>query len=80
VYDKCCKKIPELKCDASDKHNDGSSYSDNSEQFVKITATQSVNESFQSIGKSPIKKKGLGKGKYPTSKIKKIENVVKTKI
>jgi hypothetical protein len=73
VYDKCCKKIPELKCDASNKQNDGSSYSDDSELFVKITATQFVNESLQSIGELPIKKKGPGKGKYPTSKIKKLK-------
>jgi hypothetical protein len=70
VYDKCCKKIPELKFDASSKQNYGSSYSDDSEQFVKFTAMRSANESLQSVGESHIKRKGLGKGRYPTSKIK----------
>jgi hypothetical protein len=32
---------------------------------------QALNESLQSIGESPIKKKRLGDGKYPTSKMKK---------
>jgi hypothetical protein len=70
VYDRCCEKIPELKCNASGKQNDGSSYSDDSEQFVKFVAMQSINESFQSIDESPTKKKALGKGKYLTSKIR----------
>jgi hypothetical protein len=45
-----------------------------------ITAMQSVNESLQSIGESPIKKKRLGEGKYSTSKIKRIEKAVRTRI
>jgi hypothetical protein len=36
---------------------------------------QSLNESLQSIGESPIKKKRMGEGKYPTSKMKRIEKV-----
>jgi hypothetical protein len=47
VYDRCCRKIQELKCDASNKQNGGSSDSDDSEQFVKTMAVQSVNESLQ---------------------------------
>jgi hypothetical protein len=39
---------------------------------------QSLNESLQSIGESPIKKKRHGEGKYPTSKMKRIEKAVKT--
>jgi hypothetical protein len=45
-----------------------------------ITAMQSLNESLQSIGESPIKKKRLGEGKYPTSKMNRIEKAVKTRI
>jgi hypothetical protein len=41
---------------------------------------QSLNESLQSIGESPIKKKRLGKGKYPRSKMKRIEKAVETRI
>jgi hypothetical protein len=41
---------------------------------------QSLNESLQSIGESPIKKKRLGEGKYPTKKIKRIEKAVKIRI
>jgi hypothetical protein len=41
---------------------------------------QSLNESLQSFGKSPIKKKRLDEGKYPTSKMKIIEKAVKTRI
>jgi hypothetical protein len=54
--------------------------SDKIEQFAKITAMQSLNESLQSIGEAPIKKKRLGKCKYPTSKMKRIEKAVKTRI
>jgi hypothetical protein len=60
VCDKCRKKISKLKCDASTKQKDDDSYSDEFEQFGKITAVQSLNESLQSNGKSPIKKKRLG--------------------
>jgi hypothetical protein len=41
---------------------------------------QSLNESLQSIGESPIKKKRLGEGKYPTGKMKRIEKAVKSRI
>jgi hypothetical protein len=41
---------------------------------------QSLNESLQSIGESPIKNKRLGEGKYPTSKMKRTEKAVKTRI
>jgi hypothetical protein len=41
---------------------------------------QSLYESFQSIGESPIKKKRLSEGKYPTRKIKRTEKAVKTRI
>jgi hypothetical protein len=41
---------------------------------------QSLNESLQLIGESPIKKKTLGEGKYPKSKIKRTEKAVKTRI
>jgi hypothetical protein len=80
VCDKCCKKISKLKCDASNKQEDDDSNSDKTEQFAKITAMQSLNESLPSIGESPIKKKRLGEGKYPTSKMKRIENAVKARI
>jgi hypothetical protein len=43
VCDKCCKKISELKCDASNKQKDDDS--DETEQFAKITAMQSSNDS-----------------------------------
>jgi hypothetical protein len=78
VCDKCREKISKLKCDASNKQKDDDS--DEIEQFAKITAMQSLNESLQSIGESPIKKKRLGEGKYPTSKMKRIENSLKTRI
>jgi hypothetical protein len=39
----------------------------------------SLNESLQSVGESPIKKKRLGEGKYPTRKMKIIEKTVKTR-
>jgi hypothetical protein len=42
--------------------------SDEVEQFAKITKVHFINESLQVIGESLIKKKRLGKGKYPTSK------------
>jgi hypothetical protein len=57
VCDKCQKKIPKLKCAASNKQKDDDSDSDEIEQFAKITAMQSLNESFQLIGGSPTKKK-----------------------
>jgi hypothetical protein len=41
---------------------------------------QTLNESLQSIGESSIKKKRLGEGKYPTSKVKRTEKAVKTRI
>jgi hypothetical protein len=53
---------------------------DDIEQFAEISAMQSVNESLKSIGESLIKKKGLGKGKYPTSKMTRIENAVTTEL
>jgi hypothetical protein len=54
--------------------------SDKIEQFARITAMQSLSESLQSIGESPIKEKRLSEGKYPTSKMKRIEKAVKTRI
>jgi hypothetical protein len=80
VCDKCRKKISKLKCDASTKQKGDDSDSDEIEQFAKITAMQSLNESLQSIGDSPIKKKRLGEGKYPTRKMKRIGKAVKTRI
>jgi hypothetical protein len=41
---------------------------------------QSLNESMQSIGESPIKKTRLREGKYPASKMKRTEKAVKTRI
>jgi hypothetical protein len=41
---------------------------------------QSLNESLQLIGESSIKKKRLGEGKFPASKMKRIEKAVKTRI
>jgi hypothetical protein len=41
---------------------------------------QSLNESLQSIGESPIKKTRLGEGKYSTRKMNRIEKAVKTRI
>jgi hypothetical protein len=55
------KKISKLKCDASSKQKNDSEI-DETEHFAKITAMQSLNESLQSTGESPIKKKRLGKG------------------
>jgi hypothetical protein len=52
---------------------DDDSDSDEIEQFAKITAMQSLNESLRSTGESPTKKKRLGEGKYPTRKMKIIE-------
>jgi hypothetical protein len=46
--------------------------SDEIEQFSKIIAIQSLNESLLSIGESPIKKKRIGKGKYTTRKMTRI--------
>jgi hypothetical protein len=60
------------------KSKDDDSGSDEIEQSAKITAMQSLNESLQSIGESPIKRKRLGEGKYPTSKMKRTEKAVKT--
>jgi hypothetical protein len=80
VCDKCRTKISKLKCDASNKQKYDESDSNEIEQFAKITAMQSLNESSQLIGESPIKKKRLGEGKYPTSKMKRIEKAVKTRI
>jgi hypothetical protein len=62
VCDKCRKKISELKCDASNKQEVYDSDNNDIEQFAKITAMQSLNESLQSIGESPIKNKRLGEG------------------
>jgi hypothetical protein len=76
VCDKC-HKISKLKCDASNKQKDDDSDSDKTEQFARITAMQSLNESLQSTGESPIKKKRLGEGKYLTTKINRIEKAVK---
>jgi hypothetical protein len=41
---------------------------------------QSLNESLQLIGESPIKRKRLGKGKHTTSKMKRNEKAVETRI
>jgi hypothetical protein len=71
VCDKCCIKVPELKCDTSNKQNYGSSDSDDSEQFIKIIAMQPIIESLQSVGEPLIKKTRLVKGKYPISNYKK---------
>jgi hypothetical protein len=78
VCGKCHKKISKLKCDALTKQKDDDS--DEIEQFDKITAMQSLNESLQLIGESPIRKKRLSEGKYPTSKMKRTEKAVKTRI
>jgi hypothetical protein len=83
VCDKCRKKTSKLKCDASTKpkyDDSDSAVTDEIEQFAKITAMQSLNESLQSIGESPIKKKRLGEGNYPTRKMKRIEEAVETRI
>jgi hypothetical protein len=47
MYDKWCKKILKLKHDASNKQTDYDSDSDETEEFAKITAMQSLNESLQ---------------------------------
>jgi hypothetical protein len=78
VCDKRRKKISKLKCDASNKQKDYDSVE--IEQFAKITAMQSLNESLQSIGESLVKKKRLGEGEYPTRKIERIEKAAKTRI
>jgi hypothetical protein len=62
VCDKCRKKISKLKCDASNKQKDDDSDSNEIEQFAEITAMQSLNESLQSIGESPIKKEKTRQG------------------
>jgi hypothetical protein len=43
VCDNCCKKISKLNCDAWNKEKDDDSNSDETEEFVKITAMQSLN-------------------------------------
>lgn len=58
------------------KQKDDISDSDKIEQFDKITVMQSLDQTLQLIGESPIKKKKLGKA----SKMKRIESAVKTKI
>jgi hypothetical protein len=80
VCDEYRKKMSKVKCDASNKQNHDDSDSDEIEQFAKITAMQSLNESLQSIGESSIKKKRLSECKYPTSKMKRIEKAVKIRI
>jgi hypothetical protein len=70
--------MSKIKNDASYKQKDDSG-SDKTEQFAKIAAMQSLNDSLQSIGEPPIKKKRLGEGKYTTRKLKRTENAVKTK-
>jgi hypothetical protein len=77
VCDRCQKKISKLKCDASNKQKDDDS--DKIEQFARIAAMQSLKESLQLIGESPTRKRRLGEGKYPTSKMK-AEKAVKTRI
>lgn len=66
-----------MKCDASNKQKHGSD-SDETDQFAKITPVQSLTESLQSFGWSPIKKKRLVKGKYRAGKMKRTENVKTT--
>jgi hypothetical protein len=41
---------------------------------------QSLNESFKAIGESPIKEERPGESKYPTSKMKRTEEELKTRI
>lgn len=72
MRDKCYEKIS--KNDASDKQRDDSG-SDGIEQFAKITAMQSINDSLQYIGEPR-----LGEDKYSTGKLKRTENALKTKI
>jgi uncharacterized protein YabN with tetrapyrrole methylase and pyrophosphatase domain len=54
--DKCHKKISKLKCDASNKQKDDDSDSNEIEQFAKITAMQSLNESLQLASHPSIRK------------------------
>jgi hypothetical protein len=68
-------KIPELTCDTPNKRNYVSSDSDDSEQFIKIIAMQSVIESLQSVGEPFIKETILVKGKYPISNFKKMKMI-----
>jgi hypothetical protein len=65
VCDKCLKKKSKLKRDESTKQKDNDSNSDEIEQSAKITAMQYLNESLQSIGESPIKKKKSRRGQVP---------------
>jgi hypothetical protein len=51
------RKYKQLKCDSSNRQKGDDSYSDEIEQFAKITAMQSLNERLQSIGESPTKRK-----------------------
>jgi hypothetical protein len=44
------------------------------------TKNFSLNEILQLIGESPIKENRLGKVKYPTGKMKRIEKTLKTRI
>jgi hypothetical protein len=58
VCDKCHKKISKLKCDTSNKqkYDDSDSESDEIEQFAKITAMQSLNESLQLVSHTSNRK------------------------
>jgi hypothetical protein len=47
--DKCSKKTSLLKFDASNKRRDADTDSDKTEQFAKITAMQSSNESLKLV-------------------------------
>jgi hypothetical protein len=49
--------------------NKGDGDRDEMEKFAKFITNKSLNKSLQSIGKSLIKKKRLGEGRHPTSKI-----------
>jgi hypothetical protein len=71
-----CKKISKLKCGTSNKKMAATVMRWN----IFPIAMQSLSESLQLIDESPIKMKRLGEGKYPTSKMKETENVLKTKI
>jgi hypothetical protein len=73
-----CNGIGFCEASTKQKEDDSDSDSDEIKQFAKITVIQSLIESLQSIGESPIKKKRLSEGKYPTRKMKRTEKAVET--
>jgi hypothetical protein len=76
VFDKCRKKLYQLQYESNnlflEQQDDFSDKTDSSNEintYSREKAVQSLNESFQSEGKSPVRLKRTGETNYTTAKV-----------